>query len=139
MISHVRSRVRQAFTLLEMSIVIMVLIALISMGFYFNGAIDQWRAGSLAAETLRSVYIAQRTWLADNPTRTVADLAGANGRNTLLPYLPGNPATFPNVQGLEGQTLDLRITVIPPRLFDAGNTYDPSGNNSDGLWDVGQQ
>lgn len=139
MLSRIRSGSRHAFTLLEMSIVIMVLVALISMGFYFNGAIDQWRAGSLAAETLRSVYVAQRTWLADNPTTTITTLSGNAGRATLRQYLPGTPTSFPTVQGLDGETLEIRPDVFPPKLFKGNTVYDPSGSDKDGLWDIGTE
>ncbi len=99
---------RRGFTLLEMTIVIMVLIALISTGLFVNTKMDEWKLGRAASETLRQVYTAQRMFLADNPTRLVSAIT-----NT--------------------------VNVSPP-VINAGSgvPYDPSGDNRDSLWDVGE-
>ena len=126
---------QKGFTLLEMTIVIMVLLALVGMGSLGNGAIVKWQAGKEASETLRSVYIAQRTYLADNPTTLVSSLTEAK----LQPYLPNNTGTFPTVKGLDGTLRSVNVTLSPPVVKDTtGNTYDPSGNPKDSLWDVGE-
>ena len=126
---------RMGFTLIEMSIVIFLLIALMSTGFFFSNAISTWKAGREGSEILRSVYVAQRTYLADNPTTPVGSLTQAK----LLPYLPDKADTFPQVKGLDGTMRSIKVTVSPPVVLEAGGgIYDPSGSSSDSLWDVGE-
>lgn len=125
----------RAFTLLEMTIVIMVLIALMSIGLFTFRKMDEWKAGRAAAEQLRKVYTAQRMYLADNPTAAVTSLTTA----MLLPYLPDNQAAMPPVTSLQGANLTYRVTVSPPVIVTAANVvYDPSGSSTDSLWDVGE-
>lgn len=122
-------------TLLEMTIVILVLLTLISTVTFSTGAINDWQAGKKASETLRSVYVAQRTYLSDYPTTAVAALTQAD----LLPYLPTKATTFPTVEDLDGNQLNIKVDVSPPVVIDAGGTiYDPSGDSNDSLWDVGE-
>lgn len=126
---------RRAFTLLEMTIVIMVLIALISTGMFVNKKMDEWKAGREASETLRSVYSAQRMFLADNPTRLVSSITSAE----VVPYLQSGATSLPTVKSLTGANLSLLVNVSPP-VINAGSgvAYDPSGSNRDSLWDVGE-
>ena len=132
---HRHSRFRQAFTLLEMTVVIMVLLALVQTGMFTSRKIDEWKLGRQASETLRSVYSAQRMYLADNPTVAVSSLTSG----LLLSYLPNNPTTMPTVKSLAGATLPILVNVSPP-VINAGSgvVYDPSGSNKDSLWDVGE-
>ena len=132
---HRRNRSKRGFTLLEMTIVIMVLIALMKMGLYGSRKMDEWRLGRAASESLRSVYTAQRMYLADNPTTSVTNISTA----MVLPYLPNNVTVMPSVKSLTGATLNILVNVSPP-VINAGSgvTYDPSGSNSDSLWDVGE-
>jgi prepilin-type N-terminal cleavage/methylation domain-containing protein len=125
----------RGFTLLEMTIVIMVLTALISSGIFVTRKMDEWRMGREATEILRVVYAAQRLYLADNPTDTLASLTATK----IIPYLPNNATTMPTVKSLTGQNLGIILTVSPP-VINAGSgvPYDPSGNNRDSLWDVGE-
>ena len=124
-----------AFTLLEMTIVIMVLISLMSLGLFTNRKMDEWKLGRAASETLRSVYSAQRMYLADNPTVSVASLTPA----LVLPYLPNNVTVMPTVKSLTGANLGIIVTVSPPVInAGSGTAYDPSGSNNDSLWDVGE-
>lgn len=130
------------FTLLEMTIVIMVLLALVGMGFGSSAAYRRWSVARGASETLRTVYTAQRTFLADNPTTPVSSIT----HNMLSPYLPGNPATFPTVKSLTGSALTIYVGKSPPYLTTTGTSsgalqppsYDPSGSTTDSLWDVGE-
>jgi type II secretory pathway pseudopilin PulG len=123
------------FTLLEMTIVILVLLSLVGMVSFSTGAINDWQAGRTASETLRSAYVAQRTYLADHPTTPVSSLTQAN----LLPYLPMERATFPQIEGLDGTMRNIKVDVSPPVIVDgAGVVYDPSGKDNDSLWDVGE-
>lgn len=135
MFPNLPANARKGFTLLEMTIVIMVLIALIGIGLFSSRKLDEWKLGRSASETLRGVYAAQRMYLADHPTTPVASITAAN----LLPYLVGTPQAMPTVRSLTGQDLPINFNLSPPVVSNgAGATYDPSGNASDSLWDVGQ-
>jgi type II secretory pathway pseudopilin PulG len=126
---------KSAFTLLEMTIVIMVLLALVSTGLVVNRKMDEWRLGREASEILRQVYSAQRMFLADHPTRLVSTIT----HQDIIPYLPGNATAVPTVKSLQGTQLPILVNVSPP-VINAGSgvAYDPSGNNRDQLWDVGE-
>lgn len=125
----------KAFTLLEMTVVIMVLLALAGLGFFTSSKLDQWKRGRAASESLRSVYSAQRMYLAENPTASVASLTPA----LLIPYMPNNAPAIPTVKSMAGTDLGIIVNVSPP-VINAGSgvTYDPSGSNRDSLWDVGE-
>lgn len=125
----------RAFTLLEMTIVIMVLIALIGTGLFVNRKMDDWKLGREASETLRQVYSAQRMFLAENPTRLVSSLVAAD----VVPYLPTPSTALPTVKSLAGTNLTIMVNVSPPFInAGSGVPYDPSGDNRDSLWDVGE-
>ena len=135
---------KKGLTLLEMTIVILVLLALTRIGLFTSTKMDEWKLGRAASETLRSVYSAQRMYLADNPMTQVADLTEA----MLIPYLPNrNPAAaapatlvaaFETVKPLKGAALTFNIVVSPPQFTQGGVQYDPSGGATDSLWDVGE-
>ena len=136
---HSHHTARPGFTLLEMSMVILVLMTLVSAGFYASNSYRDWSQAREASESLRTVYVAQRTYLADNPTTPVTSLTHA----LLLPYIPNNPATFPTGKALNGATLTVRVNVSPPYMTTTaggvgGDPYDPSGSSTDSLWDVGE-
>ncbi|MEM1085043.1 MAG: type II secretion system protein [Verrucomicrobiota bacterium] len=132
---HSNSRTGGGFTLIELSLVITILIALMTTGIFFSSAIGEWNAGRAASETLRGVYVAQRTYLADHPTTTLSSLT----ESKLLPYLPDQSASFPQIEGLDGTMRSVNINVSPPVVKDTtGTTYDPSGDPNDSLWDVGE-
>jgi type II secretory pathway pseudopilin PulG len=125
----------KAATLLEMTIVIMVLLALVGIGFFTSNKITEWRLGREASETLRTVYSAQRMYLADNPTVNVSAITAAQ----VIPYLPNRATTLPTVKSLTGANLTIIVNVSPPVINAGGGvTYDPSGNPRDSLWDVGE-
>ena len=126
---------RKAFTLVELTIVIMVILALSTVGFVSSKKMTDWKLGRAAAESLRSVWSAQRMFLADNPTFTVSALTNAD----LIPYLPNNAAAIPTVTSLSGTTLTILVNQIPPVVNTGNGTrYDPSPTTTDLLWDVGQ-
>ena len=131
-----RSRsLRSAFTLLEMTMVIMVLLALVKVGLFASSALDKYKLGRIASESLRSVYTAQRMYLADNPTASVTSITST----LLIPYMPNGATTIPTVKSMTGATLTVIVNVSPP-VINAGSgvAYDPSGSNKDSLWDVGE-
>lgn len=122
-------------TLIEMSLVIMLILAMIGATMYFGGNIDSWRKGKEASEALREVYAAQRSFLADHPRRTLGSLTGAE----LIPYLPTRTAALPTPESLDGAALTVNVQVSPPTLQKGdGTPYDPSGSKEDSLWDVGK-
>ncbi len=123
------------FTLLEMSVVLMVLLALMSTGLFISKKTDEWRLGRQASESLRSVYSAQRMYLADNPTASVSTITAA----LLIPYMPNQATSIPTITSLTGTTLTIILNVSPPVInAGSGSTYDPSGSSNDSLWDVGE-
>jgi prepilin-type N-terminal cleavage/methylation domain-containing protein len=136
MISSPRSdSLKPGFTLIELTVVIVVLLSLMQTGFFVSRKINEWKLGRDAAETLRTVYTAQRLYLADNPTVSVNSLTAT----LLIPYLPNQATTIPTVKSLTGADLPIIVNVYPPVVNDgSGVAYDPSGNSKDSLWDVGE-
>lgn len=127
--------VRAGVTLLELTVVIFVILSMMGATMYFAGNIGDWNKGKRAASALREVYVAQRSFLADNPRRAVDSLTAEE----LIPYLPSGAGEFPTVESLEGGALGYVVTVSPPVLTAGdGGAYDPSGSSTDSLWDVGE-
>ena len=136
----------QGFTLLEMTIVILVMLALVGIGVFSSRKMDDWRMGRAAAETLRAVHTAQRMYLADNPTTMVTNLTEA----MLIPYLPNVsspvPATLVAALGTTRSmgasptalAFSFNVANVTPFFTLGGLRYDPSGSFTDLLWDVGQ-
>jgi len=126
---------QKAFTLLEMTIVILVLLTFLGIGVFSARRLGEWKLGRQAGETLRTVYSAQRMFLADNPTTIVGNITAAN----IIPYLPNNATSMPTVESLAGANLTILVNQSPPVINDGGGVvYDPSGSNTDSLWDVGE-
>jgi type II secretory pathway pseudopilin PulG len=136
----VKTKIRQthdkrAFTLLEMTVVIMVLMTLVGISMYSIGSISSWRKGRDASDKLLSVQTAQRLYLSDHPTTDVGTLTA----EMLIPYLPDRSTSIPTVTSLEDAELSIKLNVFPPIVVNSSGTpYDPSGNNQDSLWDVGE-
>ena len=136
----------QGFTLLEMTIVILVMLALVGIGVFSSRKMDEWRMGRAAAEVLRAVHTAQRMYLADNPTTLVTNLNEA----MLIPYLPNVsspvPATLVAALGTTRSmgssptalAFSFNVANVTPFFTLSGLRYDPSGSFTDLLWDVGQ-
>jgi len=124
----------KGFTLVEMTVVIMVMMTLIGTGLYVSKQWTNWQLGRTASEDLRAVYAAQRMYLADNPTATVSAITAAQ----VIPYLANRGTVLPTVKSLTGTTLAIRVNISPPNINDGtGGIYDPSGKSTDSLWDVG--
>lgn len=110
-----------------------LMLALASIVTYSVGSMTDWRKGRDASEKLRSVYLAQKSFLADQPSKSFATFTEAE----LIPYLPGRPGAMPTQTGKSGEALTFNIQVMPPVLRNGTSTYDPSSTPTDGLWDVG--
>lgn len=122
-------------TLIELTVVIMVVLSIMGATMYFAGNIGEWNKGKKAATALREVYAAQRSFLADNPRRSVSSITSGE----LISYLPSGGASLPAVEDLNGNALSYDVGVSPPVLMGAGGSvYDPSGSSKDSLWDVGE-
>lgn len=125
-----KTSLKSGLTLIELTVVIVVVLTISTAGFFSFSAYDDWKKGAAASQTLKQVYVAQRFYLSDNPNADVTKLT----RATLLTYLQNSPETFPTIEDLDGNQLEIDVSVTPP-MIEGG--YDPSGNNSDGVWDVG--
>ncbi len=129
-----RIRSKNGFTLLEMTVVLMVLLTLLGTGLAVSKQYGNWQLGRTASEDLRTVYAAQRLFLADNPTVLVSSITSAQ----IIPYMPNRATVLPTVKSLTGATLSIRVTVTPPNINNgSGGIYDPSSSTTDSLWDVG--
>lgn len=125
----------RAFTLVELTIVMLVLLTLMGTSLFVSKKMGEWRLGRTASETLREVYSAQRMFLSDNPTRLVSSITSTD----VIPYLPNGGTSIPTVKSLTGAQLGILINVSPPVINNgSGVAYDPSGNTRDSLWDVGE-
>ena len=125
-------------TLIELTVVIMVLIAMVGAGLYYTNAMSEWKYGKDAGEKLRTVYAAQKSYLADNPTVVITSLSTSEAASRILPYMPTPETSLPTVKTKDGNTtLTIKANVSPPVADSGGAAYDPSGKTDDGLWDVG--
>jgi type II secretory pathway pseudopilin PulG len=128
-------RPHPGLTLLEMSVVMLLLLTLIGTSLAVSRKYREWQLGREAAETLRTVYAAQRMFLSDNPTVTVSTINTAQ----IIPYLPTRAAVMPTVKSLTGANLPILVNVSPPIINNGSGTfYDPSSSRTDNLWDVGE-
>jgi len=123
----------RALSLIEITLVIGVMLTLVSIVTFSVGSIMDWRKGRDAAEKLRAVYLAQKSFLADQPSKSFATFTDAE----LIPYLPGRPGAIPVQLGMDGEALVINVQQLPPVFSNGVDRYDPSGSSSDGLWDVG--
>lgn len=110
-------------TLIELSIVILVLLALAGIGLYVGGGYNTWNKERQAIEKLRTVYSAQRGYLADHPTTAVSALTP----EMIIPYLATGEEDLPPVEGLDGSTQTIQVDVMPPVV----------PNGAGGEWTVG--
>lgn len=132
------SRSVVGFTLIELTVVIVVLLAMMSAGMYYTNNMSKWKYGKDAGEKLRTVYAAQKSYLADNPTVVLSTLSEAEAATRILPYMPTAETSLPTAKTDAGaSTLTIKANVSPPVTVNGNAAYDPSGSTSDGLWDVG--
>ncbi|MGB0774442.1 MAG: prepilin-type N-terminal cleavage/methylation domain-containing protein [Akkermansiaceae bacterium] len=129
-----KSPTRRGVTLIEMTVVIVVLMVLIGISVFAVGGYNEWKLATEGSRKLRLVYSAQRTYLAEHPTEDVSTLTAAK----IIPYLSDDSAALPKVESLDGSQLSIKVDVTPPIIDDGtGSAYDPSGDSKDNLWDVG--
>lgn len=121
----------RGLTIIELSLVIAVLVGLAGIVLSVGLGMDNWKKAKRAGEQLRVVYIAQKTYLADHPTESVASLTEAK----LIPYLVNGATSIDKVKAIDDSMKDITITVMPPVV---AGPYDPSGKPDDGMWDVGK-
>ncbi|RBP36384.1 hypothetical protein DES53_11795 [Roseimicrobium gellanilyticum] len=121
------------FTLIEISLVIGLMLALITIGGFSYSMVQDWNKGKTASLALQAVYSAQRSYLADRPTANIATVPPAD----LVPYLPTGWTAIPTMSGLKGESLVLDTKVMPPAFKAGSSNYDPSQTQKDGLWDIG--
>lgn len=124
----------KGMTLLEISLVIFLILGLAALFMGMAFPISNWRKGKNAGLDLQAVYTAQKTYLADHPTQAVTTMTAAQ----LIPYLPNNMTAIPTPEAIDGSTLNIDFSVIPPQLKNGSAVYDPSGKSDDGLWDAGK-
>jgi len=159
-VSLTRGRWRgcRGLSLIEVSLVIGLLLALMTMVGIGAGQVERWKRAREASVGAQAVLAAQRAYLADHPTTVVMpvgesgdvrfDLAsmGSGGQplalaafaEVLSGYLPLGWSGIPDAQGVDDEPLVLDFLRIPPRWQHAGADYDPSATANDGLWDAGE-
>jgi len=128
-------RRQQGMTLVEITLVISVLLGMTTVVALTIGSMANWKLGRSAGEDLRSVYLAQKSYLADHPTDNIAEVSKAE----LEKYLPSGMPTISPVEDLEGNNRTINFNEMPPVIGDADNPYDPSPETNDGVWDVGKK
>lgn len=129
-----RATAARGFSLIEISLVIALLLALSTFAGLTITSVRNWQRGKDAALSLQAVYSAQRGYLADHPTANIALVSTTQ----LQAYLPEGWSAMPVFTGLENEVLTLDHTVMPPKIYANGAIYDPSGKADDGLWDTGK-
>ncbi|MCB1206680.1 MAG: type II secretion system protein [Verrucomicrobiae bacterium] len=123
----------RGLSLVEITLVIGLMLTLAGIVTYSVSSMTDWRKGRDASEKLRAVYLAQKSFLADQPSKSYATFTNEE----LIPYLPGRPGAMPTQTGKNNETLTINVQMMPPVLKFGSSNYDPSGSATDGLWDVG--
>lgn len=132
--SHLQARRNcRGLSLVEITLVIGLMLTLAGIVTYSVSSMTDWRKGRDASEKLRAVYLAQKSYLADQPSKSFATFTNEE----LVPYLPGRPGAMPTQTGVNNEALTINVQVMPPVFKTASANYDPSGSPTDGLWDVG--
>ena len=122
------------FTLIEISLVIGLLLALATFAGMNVYAVRNWQRGKDAAVSLQGVFASQRAYLSDHPTADISQVS----EDQLRLYLPQGWLTMPEIVSLDEEILTVDHTIMPPVLMLGASIYDPSASRTDGLWDVGQ-
>ena len=133
---------QKGVTLIELTVVITVMIALISTVTLGVAAYRNWQRGLEGGEAIKAVYQAQRLYLADNPTKAVGGIVFTD----ISSYMPdavtaadsgtAGVVSLPNVTDPAGGTgITVNIQVSPPVM---NSHTDISNSTTDGLWDAGK-
>lgn len=125
------NKTRRGMTIIEMSATLALMIALAGVVTFSMGGYREWKLGKEASASLQSVYLAQKSLLADQPTLRLTELTEAD----LTPYLPSGATEIPKIETLDGRFLDIEFKLMPPKIIGG---YDPSPSGEDGAWDVGR-
>lgn len=125
-------RARRGMTIIELSLSLAVLLGLTTIVVFSMSSLGTWQRARDAGLDLRAVYIAQKGYLADHPTASIAAVTAGD----LLPYLPSGYSAIPTPKDNNGNTLTVNFAVVPPVFT---NGYDPSGATDDSQWDVGKR
>ncbi|MGJ8676827.1 MAG: prepilin-type N-terminal cleavage/methylation domain-containing protein [Akkermansiaceae bacterium] len=124
---------RQGLTLIEMTVVILVILLLVGVSVPSVSAYRQWSIGTQASQSLREIYTAQRTYLAENPTKDVTTIVEGD----IIPYLSNGATSLPIIKDVDGTALVVNLAISPPVIIGTDGN-DPSGSDTDGLWDLGE-
>lgn len=124
----------KAFTLIEVTVIISILIILAGMSLFGVHYYRNWQKALAAGEEVKKVLTAQQLYLADHPTKAVTDLTD----DDIIKNLPNGGSALPTAKGLDGEVLTIDYKVSPPVLMNGGAVYDPSGNPEDNQWDAGK-
>ena len=127
-------RIQSGLTLIEMTLVMLLLLTLTGAFFASAGSLGDWQKAKEASSILREVEVAQREFLANNPQRDISTITEAE----VMSYLPGSPSSLPTTRDLDGGNLTVKVSVSPPVFLRGGSVYDPSSSDNDSLWDVGK-
>ena len=124
----------KGLTLIEITIVLVVLLTLVGLSGIGIGAYRNWSLSKRAGEDLRSVHSAMRLYLADNPTLPASGVTAAN----ITPYLPFSyGGVFPTFTDFDDNQIFVDFTTSPIVLVESQQAdavvYDPSGDPNDSL------
>lgn len=122
---------KRGMTLIELTVVIIVLLVLIGASIFSMSGYREYKLRQAAELGLRSVYTAQRTYLAEHPTKSPATLTSGDILE-MKKYMSNGANEWPSVYGDDGSTPLIYNVKVSPPVF----TNDPSGDNSDGKWDL---
>lgn len=131
-ISH--SKHSKAFTLIELTVVMSVIMLLIGLSIIGIKAYQNWQKALSAGEEVKKVRTAQQMYLSDHITQSPSEITEQN----IIDYLPNGGDAIPTAVGIDGEELTIDYTVSPPVLKNGETVYDPSGNPQDGQWDSGK-
>ncbi len=121
---------KRGVTLIELTVVILVLLTLVGASMYALGGYKEYKLRMKAETALRAVYTAQRSYLADHPNVDPSTIT----KDDVKKYMSDGSDDFPVVKDADGNTLTYDLTKSPP-VF----SNDPSGDDKDGKWDLSKK
>jgi len=126
---------KKGFTLIELTVVISVILILAGGSLFYTNVYRDYIRGVEAGLELKTIYSAQREYLADRPATDTSTFVFDTATN-LRGYLPAG-YVLPTVEALDGSNLTINMT-LPPTFSNGGSIYDESRSRNDGIWDAGQ-